>query len=172
MAYTKQIWENLPSTNTPVSADRLNHMEDGIYDASLVANSYNESNTNAYSCNYVNNNFEAKGIELYNNSSGTTGNIVLNDSIANYKKIKIYAKKENEYVSAQEFYTNNNNNIDIDFAFNYCGSGILYVCATNYNINNKNMNVTYHYREGLYSNNIGYSSSSNNLSVLKIEGFN
>lgn len=33
MAYQKQIWENLPSTNTPLNADRLNHMEDGIADA-------------------------------------------------------------------------------------------------------------------------------------------
>lgn len=33
MAYQKQIWENLPSTNTPINADRLNHMEDGIADA-------------------------------------------------------------------------------------------------------------------------------------------
>lgn len=33
MAYQKQIWENLPSVNTPLSADRLNHMEDGIADA-------------------------------------------------------------------------------------------------------------------------------------------
>ena len=30
MAYTKQTWENLPSTNTPITADRLNHIEDGI----------------------------------------------------------------------------------------------------------------------------------------------
>ena len=33
MAYQKQVWENLPSQNTPLSADRLNHMEDGIADA-------------------------------------------------------------------------------------------------------------------------------------------
>ena len=33
MAYQKQIWENLPSTNTPINADRLNHMEDGIEEA-------------------------------------------------------------------------------------------------------------------------------------------
>ncbi|QBP31502.1 hypothetical protein SEA_CORNUCOPIA_24 [Mycobacterium phage Cornucopia] len=30
MAYSKQSWENVPSTNTPLSADRLNHIEDGI----------------------------------------------------------------------------------------------------------------------------------------------
>lgn len=34
MAYVKQNWENLPSTNTPITAERLNHMEDGIYEAS------------------------------------------------------------------------------------------------------------------------------------------
>ena len=33
MAYTKQTWENLPSTNTPLTAERLNHMEDGIAEA-------------------------------------------------------------------------------------------------------------------------------------------
>ena len=30
MAYTKQTWEDLPSTNTPLTATRLNHIEDGI----------------------------------------------------------------------------------------------------------------------------------------------
>ncbi|AID58846.1 minor tail protein [Mycobacterium phage Gaia] len=30
MAYEKQPWVNEPSTDTPLSADRLNHMEDGI----------------------------------------------------------------------------------------------------------------------------------------------
>lgn len=30
MAYTKQSWENTPSTDTPISAQALNHMEDGI----------------------------------------------------------------------------------------------------------------------------------------------
>ncbi|AXN53188.1 minor tail protein [Mycobacterium phage Harley] len=37
MAYTKQTWENVPSTNTPLSADRLSHIEDGIADAHSLA---------------------------------------------------------------------------------------------------------------------------------------
>lgn len=37
MAYTKQTWANLPSKTTPISAQRLNHMEDGIYDAASKA---------------------------------------------------------------------------------------------------------------------------------------
>lgn len=61
MAYIKQTWENLPSTNTPISAERLNHMEDGIAEAwehggeITIYDEYNESTTDGYSCNYLNN---------------------------------------------------------------------------------------------------------------------
>ena len=37
MAYSKQTWANLPSKTTPINATRLNHMEDGIYDANKPA---------------------------------------------------------------------------------------------------------------------------------------
>ena len=37
MAYTKQTWQNLPNKTTPINASRLNHMEDGIYDANQLA---------------------------------------------------------------------------------------------------------------------------------------
>lgn len=33
MAYVKQEWHDLPLEDTPISADRLNYMEQGIYDA-------------------------------------------------------------------------------------------------------------------------------------------
>lgn len=33
MAYTKINWEDFPSTNTPINATNLNHMDQGIYDA-------------------------------------------------------------------------------------------------------------------------------------------
>ena len=31
MAYPKQTWNDLPDRSTPLTAERLNHMEDGIY---------------------------------------------------------------------------------------------------------------------------------------------
>lgn len=37
MAYTKQTWTNLPSETTPFSATRMEHIEDGIYDAHNLA---------------------------------------------------------------------------------------------------------------------------------------
>ena len=39
MAYNKQNWVDLPNTSTPISAERLNYMEQGIYDASLSGGS-------------------------------------------------------------------------------------------------------------------------------------
>lgn len=94
MAYQKQIWENAPSTNSPLSANRLNHMEDGIYNASLVANSYNESNTNAYSCDYING--KTKIQTLYTATSASTS-IDLSDSIQNYDFIIITLRAGNQF---------------------------------------------------------------------------
>lgn len=37
MAYTKQEWQNKPSTETPISAERLTHIEDGIEAAHAAA---------------------------------------------------------------------------------------------------------------------------------------
>ncbi len=43
MSYTKQVWEDLPSLNTPITADRLNHMEDGIKGGNDLADNLNTS---------------------------------------------------------------------------------------------------------------------------------
>lgn len=39
MAYQKQTWENLPSQATPITAERLNHIEDGIEETSQQSES-------------------------------------------------------------------------------------------------------------------------------------
>ena len=31
MAYIKQNWKNFPDETTPITAERMNHIEDGIY---------------------------------------------------------------------------------------------------------------------------------------------
>ena len=53
-----------------------------------IVNSYTESETDAYSCDYINNNY--RPTILYNNSTGTNGNITLSDSVANYSTIEVY----------------------------------------------------------------------------------
>ena len=43
MAYKKQIWKDLPDETTPITKDRLEHMEDGIYENDINTNSLLEA---------------------------------------------------------------------------------------------------------------------------------
>lgn len=94
MAYTKQIWHDLPQTDTPINASRLAHIEDGIesveQEIPQVVNTRSDSQVDAYSCDYIN------GKVLYDSSSGTTGNITLIDNLANYTKIEITFKSQDD----------------------------------------------------------------------------
>lgn len=56
--------------------------------ASEITNSYSESTGIGYSANYSNEHFS--GVELYNNTSGTNGNVTLSDSADNYNYIEIF----------------------------------------------------------------------------------
>ena len=38
MAYNRTNWENSPSTNTPLSADNLNNIEEGVLDVESANN--------------------------------------------------------------------------------------------------------------------------------------
>jgi hypothetical protein len=49
MAYTKQTWTDLPSKTTPINAQRLGHIEQGIYDAAATADTAAENAASAVS---------------------------------------------------------------------------------------------------------------------------
>ena len=64
MSYTKTNWQNLPSTSTPVVANSLNKMENGIADANgaIAVNTYSSSSTYAIGdyCMYNNKLYRCK----------------------------------------------------------------------------------------------------------------
>lgn len=102
-SYTKTVWEDYPSTETPVNATNLNNIENGIetlYNNQTVVNdSYNTSTTETYSCNYVNN---LKKV-LWENSD-TTANfaaqtITLSEPIENFRYYTLicYQATDNKY---------------------------------------------------------------------------
>jgi len=55
-----------------------------------IKNTHSTSETDVYSANYVNNNFELKGVTLYSDNDGTTGDVILNDNISNYSYLEIF----------------------------------------------------------------------------------
>ena len=100
MAYEKQTWEDrqvenpltftqtnnldgsitltpypgsIQSEGSKMSAERFNHMEEGIYDNSVSVD-------------------EIKRVVLYENKNGTNGTILLSDIYDNYEKFDIYEK--------------------------------------------------------------------------------
>ena len=49
MEYTKTVWKDLPDTSTPITADRLNNIEDGVeylFELGVDVYSTNETKTN------------------------------------------------------------------------------------------------------------------------------
>jgi len=83
MAYQKQTWEDLPSTNTPITATRLNHIEDGIegVETGLTpVTSYTQTDNKGYSCNYINNLQKI----IYENSSGDDTDIICTENPNNF----------------------------------------------------------------------------------------
>ncbi len=57
--------------------------------AAQVVNTNINSTKDTYSCDYINDNYYSV-TELYNNTSGSTGSITLNDLVSNYSYIEIF----------------------------------------------------------------------------------
>lgn len=69
-----------------------------------IIDSFNTSDdhtTNAPSLNAVETSVIMKPIILYENTSGTSGNVTLNDSVVNYSYIEIYYSKQNTWFSTK-----------------------------------------------------------------------
>lgn len=74
---------------------RIKKTFQGSLPENTVVNTQSDSQTNAYSCEYINEHFG--GTVLYSNSTGTTGTVTLSDTISNYKYIEIYCRWYTEY---------------------------------------------------------------------------
>jgi hypothetical protein len=98
MAYNKTTWENAPSTNTPINANNLNKIEEGIYQNSLKADqegdlSTLDTTTKSTLVGAINELVPTKDlipVVLYNDSTGSTTTVSLSDSINNYSYIEIF----------------------------------------------------------------------------------
>lgn len=69
--YNRINWKNYPSLNTPINADNLNVMDEGIY-----------NNNNSIN--------DLIPVVLYENESGTTSTITLSDTVNNYSYLECF----------------------------------------------------------------------------------
>lgn len=116
MAYNKTNWQNLPSRDTPIYANNLNKMEEGIYQNSLgiekigdLTNLETTAKTDLVSA--IN---ELTPVVLYDDDSGSSGNIEIEDNISNYSRIDIVVKTTNNNIyNTLTFYDPNGKNLEL-----------------------------------------------------------
>ena len=78
MAYEKTNWQNSPSTNTPLNADNLNHIEQGVADAHDEVNKLYDITRGITASSGAITTLMVPG------SSGKTSNIVLSEGLTYY----------------------------------------------------------------------------------------
>lgn len=88
MSYDKINWQNTPSTTTPISADNLNHMEQGIYDATQTADD------------------AAAGVAALQGLNYSPIPVTLAADMTDHEKIYVYLGTEGGYTADHWYYWN------------------------------------------------------------------
>lgn len=125
----------------------------------MIVNTQSNSQTNTYSCNYIN------GTVLYENQSGTTGNITLSDSVNNYRYIEIYYGTIGSGINCVKIIPSITNNCNFT-SFNITG-GTTYIYSTQTTISGTSITITAYARGPISA--IAYDANFN--SIFKVIGY-
>lgn len=104
MAYERVNWENLPSTNTPVNADNLNKMDEGIANAveqieNAVEKIENYSTNETKVGSWIDNKPIYKKTIIISNKAFSNGDNTIAHGISNFKQcIKAELKKNGAHI--------------------------------------------------------------------------
>lgn len=138
----------------------------------FIKNINNNSTTDTYSCNYLNNNF--KPVELYYNANGTTGNITLSDSVANYNEIEIEFSRSGYLKTTGRI---KQLNLTLDGYWYYFDSGLGKVVYQNYCEIPEISGTTITRRDTYYTNVVGdgggtYTGNfAGGIAIIRVLGY-
>lgn len=176
-SYTKTVWEDYPSTETPITASNLNKIEDAIDylfvngtgggGESLPVGSEIEFDGSVSNIPAGWEQVEYPTV-LYNNSTGSTSSITLNDSYTNYKFIEIWGISNNRYCFGK-LDTSMSNSISFS-AFRTTSSTPVTLYTTNCSFSNNTVTITGG-SIAFSSSDIAGTSSTNEVSIIKVIGY-
>lgn len=130
-----------------------------------VVNTYSTSQENAYSCDYVN------GKVLYENASGTMGNVALSDNVANYTKITILYRNGDGYSNTIDILNPSGQTVVLNLSYYNIGTNKFMHWAGPITINGATIThiIDYYYENSQGS--ITTSQTINYISILKVVGY-
>ena len=132
-----------------------------------IVDGYSTSTQDGYSCKYANEYFG--GTTLYSNDSGTTGNIELNDTLANYSKIDIQMKQQDDTLYWVETLLNpNGKTLWIAKQQINASTSKYYLFDKRYSLSGTGINKT---SANLYSSDSGSYSTYDNIRIIKVIGY-
>ena len=195
MSYTKTNWVN--GQAPAINADNLNKIENKLYDLdssvssldtnklekTAVKTSTTTSATDTYSCTYINTQVDnLKAYSLYDNSTGTTGDVTLSDSSANYNYLEIFYKNVDGLVNSTKVYSPNGKYANLLCAVSFTGgtgNNALFAlhsrCVTINTNKIKTLSTTnngsYYAGFALWSGGSPTVEINNYISIIKVVGY-
>ena len=104
---------------------------------------------------------------LYDNSSGSTGNITLSDNVGNYKYIEIYYTDETNAILFQKTY----NNSAILFISRFSSDGANFQNSRTIELSQNTITTTRYGRVVITSSGSVSVSSTNNIKIVRVIGY-
>lgn len=180
ITYTNKVDLNtdnsIPAINKVVAADMneiknvVNNNAQELDDLVIpgIKNAQSDSTTDAYSCDYVNGQLNSKvdmGTTLYDNSSGTSGDITLSDDASNYSYLMVYWKSSwNSSRNGVAIAPNGTSNWSLfETVVGYGGDNATYDNIAIYSINGTSFNLN---KAKNYN-----GQNSNTFNITKIVGY-
>lgn len=157
---TRVIWNSKQSTGYNTEQDRLVTLAalsywNGAYNSSNASNlTYAHQGT-----------IQCKPTNLYNNANGTSGNVTLSQTSANFTYLQIFYKNNDGFVNTQLVYSPNGKKMAL--LSNYISSSNNVFKLKGITISGTSITVNA-YGEG---NNAGWNYSSNNTYILRVDGW-
>lgn len=133
---------------------------------SEVVNEHSTSETDVYSANYVNNNFQLEGEVLYSNDTGTTGNVTLSKNVSNYSYLEIFYTSSG-YISSKKIDLSLSNTFILNLPFIY--DDAYYDRMSKYSVANNT--ITFDSNLTINSNFSSVHSGVAEITIKKVIGY-
>ena len=119
--------------------------------------------------NSLNSAKRTKGTVLYSNNTGTTGNVTLSESSANYRYLEILYKQYQGYASSVEVDLQKDTNITLGIMYSI--DGRMWFDEKAVAISGNTITVQSYANAYLSSTATGYDSTANNIKIIEVIGY-